>query len=203
MSEFSRSGSPIIPSIRYRDAVTMIEWLCLAVRLTYRNGMIMIGSARNDASGELQAPLPTVDTQVCQSPYVVVSDVDQHHERAAANGAQIVLAPEDQAYGGRLYSCHDPEGNLWNFGSYDPWAWLDALMRRVESATSSADYGIHPHTWTSRRGCVARAPLRNIRAGLSRPAAPVTGRWTIARTRARPPATVLGLLRIRCPTLTP
>ena len=34
---------------------------------------------------------------------------------------EIVMAPEDQDYGGRLYSCRDPEGNLWNFGSYDPW----------------------------------------------------------------------------------
>ncbi len=24
-------------------------------------------------------------------------------------------------YGGRNYTCVDPEGNLWNFGSYDPW----------------------------------------------------------------------------------
>lgn len=31
------------------------------------------------------------------------------------------MEPEDQDYGGRLYSCRDPEGNLWNFGSYDPW----------------------------------------------------------------------------------
>jgi uncharacterized glyoxalase superfamily protein PhnB len=21
-----------------------------------------------------------------------------------------------------MYSCHDPEGHLWTFGSYDPWA---------------------------------------------------------------------------------
>ncbi|MGH6622275.1 MAG: VOC family protein, partial [Alphaproteobacteria bacterium] len=25
-------------------------------------------------------------------------------------------------YGGRLYVCRDPEGNVWSFGSYDPWA---------------------------------------------------------------------------------
>jgi uncharacterized glyoxalase superfamily protein PhnB len=29
---------------------------------------------------------------------------------------------EDQDYGGRLYSCLDPEGHLWSFGTYDPWA---------------------------------------------------------------------------------
>jgi transposase len=28
----------------------------------------------------------------------------------------------DEDYGGRDYSCRDPEGHVWNFGSYDPWA---------------------------------------------------------------------------------
>ena len=32
------------------------------------------------------------------------------------------MEPEDQPYGGRLYSALDPEGHLWNFGSYDPYA---------------------------------------------------------------------------------
>jgi len=28
---------------------------------------------------------------------------------------------EDQDYGGRGYTCLDLEGNVWSFGSYDPW----------------------------------------------------------------------------------
>ena len=32
-----------------------------------------------------------------------------------------LLATVDQDYGGRGYSCRNPEGNLWSFGSYDPW----------------------------------------------------------------------------------
>lgn len=36
-------------------------------------------------------------------------------------GAEITLPLADQDYGGRLCSCRDPEGNLWNFGSYDSW----------------------------------------------------------------------------------
>ena len=28
---------------------------------------------------------------------------------------------KDEDYGGRGFSCFDPEGHLWNFGSYDPW----------------------------------------------------------------------------------
>jgi hypothetical protein len=36
-------------------------------------------------------------------------------------GARIVMPPADQDHGGRFYCCRDQEGNLWNFGSYDPW----------------------------------------------------------------------------------
>ena len=36
--------------------------------------------------------------------------------------AEIVMEIEDAGHGGRGYSCRDPEGHLWNFGSYDPWA---------------------------------------------------------------------------------
>ena len=37
-------------------------------------------------------------------------------------GARVVQDIADQGYGGRGYSCRDPEGHLWWFGSYDPWA---------------------------------------------------------------------------------
>lgn len=129
----------IIPTLRYRDAPAAIDWLCEAfgfekhlvvpdeaggiahAQLVFGNGMVMLGSARDDDFGRLQAPLAEPGGPVPQSPYVIVRDVDAHHARAAAAGAQIVLPPEDQDYGGRLYCCRDPEGNLWNFGSYDPW----------------------------------------------------------------------------------
>jgi uncharacterized glyoxalase superfamily protein PhnB len=28
---------------------------------------------------------------------------------------------KDQDYGERGFSCRDPEGHLWNIGTYDPW----------------------------------------------------------------------------------
>lgn len=129
----------MIPTFRYRDAAGAIDWLCRAfgferhlvvpgedgaiehAQLVFGNGMVMLGSARDDEFGALQKPLAEPGGPVSQSPYLVVTDVDAHHARAAAAGAQVVMAPEDQPYGGRLYSCRDPEGNLWNFGSYDPW----------------------------------------------------------------------------------
>ena len=129
----------IVPSLRYRDAPAAIEWLCAAfgfekhlvvpgedgtiahAQLVFGNGMIMLGSARDDEFGKLQQPLETPDSPVSKSAYAIVDDVDAHHARAAAAGARVVMPPEDQDYGGRLYACRDPEGNLWNFGSYDPW----------------------------------------------------------------------------------
>jgi uncharacterized glyoxalase superfamily protein PhnB len=134
-----RTTATIIPTLRYRDAMKAIDWLCAAfgfekhlvvsdddggiahAQLVFGNGMIMLGSARNDSFGALQLPLKTPDEPVSQSPYIIVQDVDEHHQQAVAAGAVTVLPPEDQDYGGRLYSCRDFEGNLWNFGSYDPW----------------------------------------------------------------------------------
>ena len=129
----------IVPSLSYRDAPAAIEWLCRAfgfekhlvvpaedgtivhAQLVFGNGMIMLGSARRDDSGKPREPLHAADGPAWKSPYVIVEDVDAHHARAAAAGARVTMPPEDQDYGGRLYSCRDPEGNLWNFGSYDPW----------------------------------------------------------------------------------
>ncbi len=131
-------SSVIIPTLRYQDAPKMIEWLCdtfgfaklLVVddgrggiahaQLGFGNGMIMLASARDDAFGKLQSTPPTLGGTT-QSPYIVVSEVDELCARARAAGAEIVREPKDEDYGGRGFSCRDPEGHLWNFGSYDPW----------------------------------------------------------------------------------
>ena len=41
---------------------------------------------------------------------------------AQAAGAEIVIDIKDEDYGGRGFTCRDPEGHVWSFGSYDPWA---------------------------------------------------------------------------------
>lgn len=129
----------IIPALRYRDAAAAIEWLCRAfgfeehlvvpgeggriahAQLTFGNGMIMLGSGHG---GDYDALLvqPADAGAVTQAPYIVVEAVDEHYARAKAAGAEIVIEIADQDYGGRLYACRDPEGHVWNFGSYDPWA---------------------------------------------------------------------------------
>jgi uncharacterized glyoxalase superfamily protein PhnB len=127
----------IIPCLRYRDAPAAIEFLCNAfgferqavypddeggiahAQLTLGQSMIMLGSHREDGFGALQV---VPDGPVTQSAYVVVADADAHHARAVAAGAVVVLPLQTEDYGGRGYSCRDPEGHVWNFGTYDPWA---------------------------------------------------------------------------------
>lgn len=129
--------STIIPTLRYQDARAAIEWLCdtfgftrhlivddadggiAHAQLQFGNGMIMLGSAQDDDFGRLQKP--AVNNVVTQSPYIIVADIDDHYARAVAAGATIVMPIKDEDYGGRGYSCLDPQGQLWNFGSYDPW----------------------------------------------------------------------------------
>jgi uncharacterized glyoxalase superfamily protein PhnB len=40
----------------------------------------------------------------------------------ASAGATVVRELEEMDYGSREYSVRDPEGNLWSFGTYDPFA---------------------------------------------------------------------------------
>lgn len=139
MAQAKDAIATIIPTLRYRDAATAVEWLCQAfgfekrrvvlsedstvahAELVFGNGMIMLGSTREDEFDQLQQPPPQTDAVVTQSPYILVKDVDQHYERAIAAGAQIVIDIKDEDYGGRDYSCRDLEGHVWNFGTYDPW----------------------------------------------------------------------------------
>jgi len=85
-------------------------------QLIYDSGMVMIGSRRDDEYGRL------VDGSAAAGVYVVVADVAAHAERARAGGAEILMEPSEQDYGGSNYVARDPEGNIWSFGAYDPWA---------------------------------------------------------------------------------
>ena len=53
--------------------------------------------------------------------YVIVTDADAVYERAKAAGAEILIDIKTEDYGGRGFTCRDPEGHIWNFGTYDPW----------------------------------------------------------------------------------
>lgn len=91
-------------------------------QLSFGNGMIMLGSVRDDAFGRLLKTPGDLGGAGTQSAYLIVDDADAHYAGAVAAGAEIVLDIKDEDYGGRGYSCRDPEGHLWNFGTYNPWA---------------------------------------------------------------------------------
>ena len=132
--------SSVIPTFRYHDAPAAIDWLCRVLgfeahlivpgeadgivahaQLTLGNGMIMLGSARYDEYHSDVQPPAGFEAPLTQAAYLVVPDIDAHYARARAAGALIVMDLAEQDYGGKLYACRDPEGQLWNIGSYDPW----------------------------------------------------------------------------------
>ena len=131
-------GRTIVPTLCYRDVTAAVEWLCHAfgferhvvvngidgsaeyAELTFGDGMIMLGPVEDSPIGRLMTQPEQAggaETQIC---YLYVDDVAAHCARAEAAGAEIMLDIEDKR-SGRGYSCRDPEGHIWNFGTYDPW----------------------------------------------------------------------------------
>ncbi|MGH8164391.1 MAG: VOC family protein, partial [Rhodanobacteraceae bacterium] len=119
----------------------MIEWLCNTfgfeknavytgdngvvqhAQLTFGHGMIMLGSVDNETAwGKLITQPDEIGGKQTQACYVIVADCAAHYQHAKNAGAQIVGELESKDYGGSGYSCRDPEGYVWSFGDYDPWA---------------------------------------------------------------------------------
>jgi len=125
----------IFPCMYYHDAHAAIDWLAAAfgfeasmvvpgddgtivhAELTCGSGAVMIGSVKDNAFG---MKTPRQLGGITHSIYIVVSDADAHYTRAKAHGAEIVMELKDTDYGSRDYSARDPEGYLWNFGTYLP-----------------------------------------------------------------------------------
>jgi uncharacterized glyoxalase superfamily protein PhnB len=128
----------IIPSLRYRNALAAIDWLCKAfgfekqavyadgdsvhhAQLTFGNGMIMLGSVSNDNAWgrRIAHPMRSAaarrnalrDRRRCRRALHACKSRWRRHRRRTRG----------QEYGGKGYSCRDPEGHLWWFGTHDPW----------------------------------------------------------------------------------
>jgi uncharacterized glyoxalase superfamily protein PhnB len=135
--------SAIIPCLRYDDAPEAILFLCdafgflpqaihldeddqrivLHAQLVLDDSMVMLGSTRGEDDARFGWMTPQEAGGVTATVYVVVADPDAHHARAAAAGAEILAGPrENDGYPGRGYDARDPEGHVWSFGSYDPFA---------------------------------------------------------------------------------
>jgi uncharacterized glyoxalase superfamily protein PhnB len=138
MAVAKQTTATVIPALQYQDAPEAIEFLCKAfgfeqkavyegeggtiahAELSLGNGMVMLGSAKDNDYGKLLVR-PRAAGGVTMSVYCIVADADAHCARARAAGAEITHEPVTQDYGGRDYTCKDPEGHVWTFGTYDPW----------------------------------------------------------------------------------
>jgi len=136
----------LIPCLRYADAPAAIEFLCVGfgferhtvyaddadpsvihhAQLRLGNSMVMLSSAIPGPAAERyrwRTPSEAGGITACVCCVIDDLDFDTHFERAKAAGAEIVTEPHDnQGYPGRSYNARDPEGNDWDFGTYDPWA---------------------------------------------------------------------------------
>ena len=124
----------LYPTLRYRDADAAIRWLVdtlgFTERVVYRDGgtvmhaelafgsaMLMLGSHRDDAYGASVGDLAGRRTDAI---YVAVDDADALFARVRSSGVTIETELTTTDYGSRDFSCRDPEGNLWSFGTYWP-----------------------------------------------------------------------------------
>lgn len=128
----------IIPTYRYKDAPKAIDWICdtfgfskhvvheddsggiVHAQLVYNGCIIMLRSKYDGAFDKLVAipsEINNINTIVTS---IVVDNIDAHYENAVANGAEILVPLQKENYGGSGYTCRDPEGYMWYFGTYTP-----------------------------------------------------------------------------------
>lgn len=123
----------MVPILRYVDAERAIAWLCEAfgfevflkvpgqggrvehARLILEDGMIMLASLGRGGSFETRFRSPGEVGAITQCTSMTVSDPDRVFRAAKAAGARIVDDIQDSEFGGRLFSCEDPEMHVWVF----------------------------------------------------------------------------------------
>ena len=129
----------LVPAVRYRNPPAAIDWLCTALgfrkhsiieekdghflraHLTIGNAMIAVFPVRETGLDRLLKQPDEVGGSETQTCYFFVPDTDTHYRTARNAGAEILIDLADDGHGGRGYSCRDPEGHIWSFGTYDPW----------------------------------------------------------------------------------
>jgi uncharacterized glyoxalase superfamily protein PhnB len=136
MGDKSATRSTVIIGQAYRNAPAAIEWLCKVLgfakhsvyprpdgtimhgELTLGGGMVMLGSAKGNPWVKQPDEIGGAETR---SAYLVVPNADEVYARAKSAGAEMLQEIKDEDYGGRGFTCRDPEGHIWSVGTYDPW----------------------------------------------------------------------------------
>nr|WP_176458788.1 VOC family protein [Rhodococcus sp. 15-649-1-2] len=134
------TSTTVWPCFRYRDARAAITFLVDVLGFTEaavygdgdvvehaelrwpEGGGVMLGSASRAVP---QAPLQArPDSAISDLPagvgsaYVVTDHPDEIHDRVVAAGGVVVQGLREEDYGSRGFTCRDPEGVLWSFGTY-------------------------------------------------------------------------------------
>lgn len=150
----------LMPLMRYRDLAEAMGWLegafgferQIAVsdsdgsviygQMTYRGSPIMLGAVRDTDLDKLMRQPDEVGGVGTQSCYLVIDDADAHYARALDAGAEIVLELKSDGLGRRGYSCRDPEGHIWNFGTYNPCKGLTVTIAAPLQQKDEAEEGL-------------------------------------------------------------
>ena len=132
-------SNAIMPYLTYDDPKGAIEWLGKAfgaeridvgdegeddiqhAELKIGNGIVLLTAT--DGGGALPMRSPQQTSFSSQGVFVRIekADIDAHYERAVAAGAEVLYPLQDMGYyDSREYTCSDPEGHLWSFGTYNP-----------------------------------------------------------------------------------
>jgi len=128
-----------VSMLRYENANEAITWLCDAfgfevflnvpgsgeqvthARLTLGENMVMVASLDRDEDVEKKFVTPKTAGGITQCASLYVENPDEIHAKAVTAGATIVDELADLDFGGRMFSCEDPESHLWVISSHDPW----------------------------------------------------------------------------------
>jgi len=123
------SAQTVYPVLRYSDVRAAVEWHERVFELermfvadTF--AMMRLGDAvimlSSSPAEDLHLNSPRVLGGSTAALHVRVANVDAHHKRTAAAGAEIVRPLENTEHGSRDYNARDIEGHIWAFSTYGP-----------------------------------------------------------------------------------
>lgn len=128
----------MIPFIRYKKAKEVIEWLQEAfgfelleihttadrvdhAQLRFADAIMMVGSEDNPGPLRPYMIAPSdIQGRTTLGIYIPVDDVETHYKKSTSKNAVIIAPLSEKPYGGKDYTCQDPEGYIWSFGTYRP-----------------------------------------------------------------------------------
>ena len=123
------------PLLRYRNPGAAARWLCEAfgfrehdsaqesdqhvkyILLGLGDSSVLVRPVSNSVFDDLMVEPSAVGGANTHVLYVTIPDAEAHCTHAKSAGAKVELEPQDDGLGGRFYTCRDPEGHLWSFGT--------------------------------------------------------------------------------------